>query len=176
MPSVVIKRLTKRFGDVAAVEGLSLDVKPGELVSLLGPSGCGKTTTLRLVAGFLQRRSVRYGWASAASRPRRASCHRSDDLPELCPWPHMTVTQNVGYGLRFKAGVSKVDRDRRVVEMLRIVELASSSESPWRGPSSWSRRFSCSTSLSATSMQIFAKKCNSRSGDFTNRLASRPST
>ncbi len=54
MPGVVIKTLTKRYDDVAAVEGLSLDVKPGELVSLPGPSGCGKTTTLRLVAGFLQ--------------------------------------------------------------------------------------------------------------------------
>jgi iron(III) transport system ATP-binding protein len=54
MPGVVLKNLTKRYGDLAAVEGLSLDVAPGELVSLLGPSGCGKTTTLRLVAGFLQ--------------------------------------------------------------------------------------------------------------------------
>src|SRR5436190_19913019 len=54
MPGVTIKRLTKRYGDVAAVEGLDLQVPPGELVSLLGPSGCGKTTTLRLVAGFLR--------------------------------------------------------------------------------------------------------------------------
>ena len=54
MPGVVLKTLTKRYGDLAAVEGLSLEVGPGELVSLLGPSGCGKTTTLRLVAGFLQ--------------------------------------------------------------------------------------------------------------------------
>ena len=54
MPGVVIKGLTKRYGKVAAVEGLDLQVKPGELVALLGPSGCGKTTTLRLVAGFLK--------------------------------------------------------------------------------------------------------------------------
>src|SRR2546430_16808263 len=54
MPGVTIKGLTKRYGDVAAVEGLNLDVQPSELVSLLGPSGCGKTTTLRLVAGFLR--------------------------------------------------------------------------------------------------------------------------
>ena len=54
MPGVMIKGLTKIYGDVAAVEGLSLEVQPSELVSLLGPSGCGKTTTLRLVAGFLR--------------------------------------------------------------------------------------------------------------------------
>src|SRR5262249_56744196 len=52
MPGVVLKTLTKRYGDLAAVEGLSLEVAAGELVSLLGPSRCGKTTTLRLVAGF----------------------------------------------------------------------------------------------------------------------------
>ena len=55
MPGILLKELTKRYGeDVAAVRGLSLEVKPRELVALLGPSGCGKTTTLRLVAGFLK--------------------------------------------------------------------------------------------------------------------------
>jgi len=54
VPGVTIKGLSKRYGDVAAVRGLDLQVKPGELVALLGPSGCGKTTTLRLVAGFLK--------------------------------------------------------------------------------------------------------------------------
>ena len=54
MPGVSIKGLTRHYGDVAAVESLSLEIKPGELLALLGPSGCGKTTTLRLVAGFLK--------------------------------------------------------------------------------------------------------------------------
>src|SRR4030095_12941184 len=129
MPGVVIKTLTKRYGDVAAVEGLSLDVKPGELVSLLGPSGCGKTTTLRLVAGFL-RPEIGEIWVGERclssptavvppERRRMAMIFQSYAL-----WPHMTVAQNVAYGLRFKSEVSRADRDRRVAEMLRIVQLA----------------------------------------------------
>ena len=129
MPGVSLKTLTKRYGDVAAVEGLSLDVEPGELVSLLGPSGCGKTTTLRLVAGFLQPEAGEI-WvgerclSSPASvvppeRRRMAMIFQSYAL-----WPHMTVAQNVAYGLRFKPGVTRTDRDRRVAEMLRVVQLA----------------------------------------------------
>jgi iron(III) transport system ATP-binding protein len=110
------------------VESLSLDIKPGELVSLLGPSGCGKTTTLRLVAGFLRPEAGEI-WvgdrclSSPASvippeRRRMAMIFQSYAL-----WPHMTVAQNVAYGLRFKAGVSRAERDRRAVEMLRTVQL-----------------------------------------------------
>ena len=129
MPGVALKTLTKRYGDVAAVEGLSLNVEPGELVSLLGPSGCGKTTTLRLVAGFLQPEAgeIWVGERCLSSpssvvppeRRRMAMIFQSYAL-----WPHMTVAQNVAYGLRFKAGISRSDRDRRVAEMLRVVQLA----------------------------------------------------
>ena len=129
MPGVALKTLTKRYGEVAAVEGLSLDVEPGELVSLLGPSGCGKTTTLRLVAGFLPPESGEI-WvgerclSSAAAvvppeRRRMAMIFQSYAL-----WPHMTVAQNVAYGLRFKPGLSRSERERRVAEMLRVVQLA----------------------------------------------------
>jgi len=129
MPGVTIKSLTKRYGDVAAVEALSLDVKPGELVSLLGPSGCGKTTTLRLVAGFLRPEAGEI-WvgerclSSAASvippeRRRMAMIFQSYAL-----WPHMTVARNVAYGLRFKSGMPKADRDRRVTDILRTVQLS----------------------------------------------------
>ncbi|HWN02665.1 MAG TPA: ABC transporter ATP-binding protein, partial [Candidatus Dormibacteraeota bacterium] len=128
MPGITITGLTKRFGDVGAVVGLDLTVRPGELVALLGPSGCGKTTTLRLVAGFLtpEGGEIRVGdrvLSSAAvvvppERRRMAMIFQSYAL-----WPHMTVAQNVAYGLRF-AGVARGDRERRVDEMLRAVQLA----------------------------------------------------
>ena len=54
MSKLVLRGLEKRYGDVAAVAGLDLELREGEFVSLLGPSGCGKTTTLRMIAGFIE--------------------------------------------------------------------------------------------------------------------------
>src|SRR5438552_1017635 len=129
MPGVAIKSLTKRYGDVAAVEDLSLDVKPGELVSLLGPSGCGKTTTLRLVAGFLppEAGEIWVGERCLSSpksvvppeRRRMAMIFQSYAL-----WPHMTVAQNVAYGLRFKRTLARAEREKKVSTMLAVVQLA----------------------------------------------------
>jgi iron(III) transport system ATP-binding protein len=129
VPGVRISGLTKRYGDVAAVESLSLDVKPGELVALLGPSGCGKTTTLRLVAGFAtpeageiwvgERCLSSRGVVVPPERRRMAMIFQSYAL-----WPHMTVAQNVAYGLRFKRELSRSDRDTRVREILRVVQLS----------------------------------------------------
>jgi iron(III) transport system ATP-binding protein len=128
VPGVSIRGLHKRYGDVAAVDGLDLDVQPGELVALLGPSGCGKTTTLRVVAGFLSPDSgeVWVGDRCLSSpatvippeRRRMGMIFQSYAL-----WPHMTVAQNVAYGLRFN-GVPRAERDGKVTEMLRVVQLA----------------------------------------------------
>src|SRR6266508_2746695 len=127
MPGVTIRGLTKRYGDVAAVRSLDLQVKPGELVALLGPSGCGKTTTLRLAAGFLKPEAgaiwVGERCLSSATtvippeRRRMAMIFQSYAL-----WPHMTVAQNIAYGLRFN-GVARGERERRVRDMLRVVQL-----------------------------------------------------
>ena len=128
MPGITIKSLTKRYGDLAAVEGLDLQVKPGEMVSLRGPSGCGKTTTLRPVAGFLTPEAGEI-WIEdrclssrtmvvPPERRRMAMIFQSYAL-----WPHMTVAQNVAYGLRFKKEIAKPERDRRVREILKVVHL-----------------------------------------------------
>ena len=121
--------LTKRYGDVGALESFSLDVAPGELVSLLGPSGCGKTTTLRLVAGFLTPEAGEI-WVG----DRRLSSPAAVVPPEgrqmamifqsYALWPHMTVAQNVAYGLRFKADASRAERERKVADILKVVQLA----------------------------------------------------
>src|SRR5437867_5761152 len=103
MAAVVLKELTKRFGPGAvAVRDLTLEVRAGELVSLLGPSGCGKTTTLRLVAGFLEpdagevwvddRRLAAPGEAVPPERRGMSMIFQS-----YAVWPHRTVADNVGY-------------------------------------------------------------------------------
>ncbi len=126
-----LKGLTLRYGgvDAAAVDNLSLEVGDGELLALLGPSGCGKTTTLRLVAGFLEPEAGEIwvgdrcvsapGNVVPPERRRMAMIFQSYAL-----WPHLTVAQNVGYGLRFKSGLSRAERDKRIAEMLRVVQLA----------------------------------------------------
>jgi len=131
VPGVTLKSLTKRYGgaDAPAVEGLSLEVKPGELVALLGPSGCGKTTTLRLVAGLLEPEAGevwvgerRLSWPGGLVPPERR--RMAMIFQSYALWPHMTVAQNVAYGLRFRQAAARGARDRRVREILQTVQLA----------------------------------------------------
>ena len=116
--------LTKRYGAVTAVDDLSLEVARGEFVSLLGPSGCGKTTLLRLIAGFVAPDAGRLRIAGRDTT-RLAPAKRNVGLvfQDYSLWPHMTVADNVGFGLDCW-GVRGRERTRRVEECLGLVRLS----------------------------------------------------
>ena len=126
---LALDRVTKRFGEAAAVDSVSLSIRRGEIFTLLGPSGCGKTTTLRLVAGLerpdggeitLRDRPV----ASAARRLFVAPNRRNLGMvfQSYAVWPHMTVFENVAYPLRLRRLPKAVVRDR-VARVLDLVGL-----------------------------------------------------
>ncbi|MBB4303216.1 putative spermidine/putrescine transport system ATP-binding protein [Rhodobium orientis] len=122
-PILRLDGLSKHYGDVIAVEDLSLDVADGEFVSLLGPSGCGKTTTLRMVAGFIKPTAGRIGIAGkdvTALPPYKRDTGMV--FQNYALFPHMTVAENVAFGLE-NLGVERSERMTRVHEMLRMVEL-----------------------------------------------------
>ncbi|HEV3001895.1 MAG TPA: ABC transporter ATP-binding protein [Solirubrobacteraceae bacterium] len=123
-PDIALRGLVKRYGDVAAVDGVDLDVARGEFFTLLGPSGSGKTTTLRLIAGFEipDEGEVRLRGEDVARRPPYAR-DVNTVFQDYALFPHMTVQQNVEYGLRVKK-VGKADRRERAREALAMVQLA----------------------------------------------------
>ncbi|MCA1307377.1 ABC transporter ATP-binding protein [Microbacterium esteraromaticum] len=120
---VEIVGVTKRYGDSIAVDNLSLSIQPGEFLSLLGPSGCGKTTTLRMIAGFEHPDS---GDISISGRsvlglpPYKREVNTVFQAYAL--FPHMSVAENVAYGLQ-QRGVPKAEQRRRVAEALDMVQL-----------------------------------------------------
>jgi putative spermidine/putrescine transport system ATP-binding protein len=115
--------LTKRFGDVAAVDGVDLEIRRGEFFTMLGPSGSGKTTTLRLIAGFERPDEGRIE-LSGLDVTGRAPYERDVNtvFQDYALFPHMTVAENVGYGLRVK-GVPRAERKHRVDAALQMVRL-----------------------------------------------------
>jgi putative spermidine/putrescine transport system ATP-binding protein len=122
-PDISVQALTKRYGDVVAVDGIDLEVAQGEFFTMLGPSGSGKTTTLRLIAGFERPDEGRIELAGrdVASMP-------PFDRPvntvfqDYALFPHMTVQQNVEYGLRVKR-VPRAERRQRAEDALAMVRL-----------------------------------------------------
>jgi putative spermidine/putrescine transport system ATP-binding protein len=115
--------LTKHFGDVAAVDGVDLEIGRGEFFTMLGPSGSGKTTTLRLIAGFERPDEGRVELAGkdVSALPPYAR-NVNTVFQDYALFPHMTVQENVEYGLMVKK-VRKGERRKRAEEALDIVRL-----------------------------------------------------
>ena len=125
IPTVAFRNVTKRFGEVVAANGLSLEVRSGEFLSFLGPSGCGKTTALRMIAGFEQPTEgevlidgVRVNELPAYRRPVNMV------FQSYALFPHLDVARNVSYGLLQRSPrPSRAEIDRRVASMLELVQL-----------------------------------------------------
>ncbi|MDX1400865.1 MAG: ABC transporter ATP-binding protein [Kiloniellales bacterium] len=125
-PDIEFDQVTKRFGDVLAVDRVSLRVDKGEFFSFLGPSGCGKTTSLRLIAGFEQpsEGNVFIGGVSVVGIPPHK---RPVNMvfQHYALFPHMTVAQNIGYGLRQqRPQPPKAEISKRVEETLEMVQMS----------------------------------------------------
>jgi putrescine transport system ATP-binding protein len=122
-PLVRFENVSRRFGGVAAVDGLSLDIHAKEFFALLGPSGCGKTTLLRLLAGFERPDAGRIlldGRDIVATPPHRRPVNMMFQSYAL--FPHLTVAGNIAFGLR-QDGMAKAEIAARVDEMLALVRL-----------------------------------------------------
>ena len=122
-PAVRLEGLVKRYGDVEAVSGIDLEIAHGEFFSMLGPSGSGKTTTLRMIAGFEQPtegRVLLHGRDVTRIPPFDREVNTV--FQDYALFPHMTVAENVAYGLAVRR-VPGAERGRRVTEALRQVRL-----------------------------------------------------
>ncbi len=121
---VEFRGITKRFGDVAAVNNVDLQVRKGEFLSLLGPSGCGKTTSLRMIAGFEQpdEGELLIGGKDAVGIPP----YKRDVntvFQSYALFPHMSIIDNVAFGLK-QRGVNKSERRAKANEALELVQLS----------------------------------------------------
>jgi putative spermidine/putrescine transport system ATP-binding protein len=123
LADVVVEGCRKTYGDVVAVDDVDLKVGAGEFFTLLGPSGSGKTTTLRMIAGFEQPDSGRItlGGDDITRQPPYAR-DVNTVFQDYALFPHMTVAENVGYGLKVR-GVARGARKQQVDEVLEMVRL-----------------------------------------------------
>ncbi len=123
MASLTLKDVTKRYGNVAAVKDVNLEIEDGDFVVLVGPSGCGKSTTLRMVAGL---ETISDGELSIAGRVVNTVSPRDRDVAMVFQsyalYPHMTVRDNISFGLRLRK-MPKAEIDKRVADAAEILGL-----------------------------------------------------
>jgi putative spermidine/putrescine transport system ATP-binding protein len=122
-PALVLRNLQKSFGDVAAVDGVDLEVRQGEFITLLGPSGSGKTTTLRMIAGF----TLQSGGTIEIDGVdmSRVPPYRRDVgmiFQNYALFPHMTAAQNIAFPLQMRRA-GRPEIKRRVDDALALVKL-----------------------------------------------------
>ena len=127
MSKLVLKNVARRYGAVDAVADFSLELVPGEFVSLLGPSGCGKTTTLRMIAGFMppsvgtiEMDGQQISSPSSVVPPERR--RMSMIFQSYAIWPNMTVGENVAFGLQVRK-LGRAEIESRVGKMLDVVQM-----------------------------------------------------
>ncbi len=123
MDGILIENVTIMYDDFVAINNVSLEIREGELVTILGPSGCGKTTLLRSIAGFITPVSGRIyiGDEDVTYLPPQKR-DTAMIFQNYALWPHMTVGGNIEYGLKLK-GMPRELRKEKVKEMLRLVKL-----------------------------------------------------
>ncbi|WP_297437170.1 ABC transporter ATP-binding protein [Thermococcus sp.] len=123
MVEVKLQNIVKTFGETVALKGIDLDIKHGELFTLLGPSGCGKSTTLRIIAGleYPDSGKIYFGDEEVTYLPS----HQKGAVlvfQNYALWPHMTVFDNVAYGLKLK-GMPKEEVRKKVEWALELIKL-----------------------------------------------------
>jgi len=155
-PFISIENVTKKFGDFAAVNDLSLNIYNREFFALLGASGCGKSTLLRMLAGFEEPTAGRIlidGQDMRGIPPYKRPVNMMFQSYAL--FPHMTVEANIAFGLK-QEGMAKGDIEARVAE----ISSPAASASAWRWHVVWRsvRRFCCSTSRSVHLTRNCARK------------------
>jgi iron(III) transport system ATP-binding protein len=136
MSNVILEKVSRNFGEFAAVSSVDLRINEGEFVTLLGPSGCGKTTTLRMVAGLEQntggRISIGNVVVSDAARGLFVPAERRAlgmVFQSYAIWPHMTVFDNVAYPLRVRR-MRRPQIQERVLASLKLVEMENYADRP----------------------------------------------